>query len=58
MGSTVGLMYDGDGNRVAKSVNGVTTYYLVDDLNLTGYSQVVEKLSSSGAVTRQYTAAC
>jgi RHS repeat-associated protein len=53
-GSTVGLMYDGDGNRVAKSVSGVTTYYLVDDLNPTGYPQVVEELNSSGAVTRQY----
>jgi hypothetical protein len=33
MGAIVGLLYDGDGNRVAKSVNGETTYYLVDDLN-------------------------
>jgi RHS repeat-associated protein len=54
MGSTVGLMYDGDGNRVAKSANGVPTYYLVDDLNPTGYPQVVEELSSAGAVERQY----
>jgi len=39
----VTLAYDADGNRVAKTVNGVITRYLVDDLNPTGYSQVVEK---------------
>jgi YD repeat-containing protein len=54
----VQITYDGDGNRVAKTVltNGVptTTYYLVDDLNPTGYPQVVEELQG-GAVTRQYT---
>jgi RHS repeat-associated protein len=55
MGSTVALLCDGDGNRVAKSVNGVTTYYLVDDLNPTGYPQVVEELSGAGAVERVYT---
>src|ERR1039457_4363248 len=55
----VTILYDGDGNRVAKGVtaNGVTTttHYLVDDLNPTGYAQVVEELSSSGVVQRQYT---
>jgi RHS repeat-associated protein len=49
----VTLLYDGDGNRVAKTVNGVTTRYLVDDLNPTGYPQVVEELSG-GAVQREY----
>ena len=48
------LQYDADGNRVAKTVNGVTTRYLVDDLNPTGYAQVVEEVTA-GAVTRQYT---
>jgi RHS repeat-associated protein len=48
-------VYDGDGNRVAKSVNGVVTYYLVDDLNPTGYPQVVEELSGGGSVERVYT---
>ncbi len=48
------MLYDGDGNRVAKSVNGVVTRYLVDDLNPTGYPQVVDELTS-GAVTRTYT---
>jgi RHS repeat-associated protein len=50
----VTIVYDGDGNRVAKTVSGVTTQYLVDDLNPTGYSQVVEEVVN-GAVTRQYT---
>jgi len=54
-GSTlVTLLYDGDGNRVAKTVGSVTTRYLVDDLNPTGYPQVVDELVG-GAVTRQYT---
>jgi len=51
---TVTIQYDADGNRVAKIVNGVTTRYLVDDLNPTGYAQVVEEVTA-GAVTRQYT---
>jgi len=49
----VSIVYDGDGNRVAKTVSGVTTYYLVDGLNPTGYPQVVEELAG-GTVTRQY----
>jgi RHS repeat-associated protein len=53
-GNAVQLLYDGWGNRVAKTVAGVTTRYLVDDLNPTGYPQVVEELVG-GAVTRQYT---
>jgi YD repeat-containing protein len=36
-GSAVSIVYDGDGNRVSKTVNGVTTQYLVDNLNPTGY---------------------
>jgi RHS repeat-associated protein len=51
---TVTLLYDGDGNRVAKTVGSVTTRYLVDDLNPTGLPQVVDELVG-GAVTRQYT---
>jgi RHS repeat-associated protein len=50
----VTIEYDADGNRVAKTVNGVTTRYLVDDLNPTGYAQVVEEVTN-GAVSRQYT---
>jgi RHS repeat-associated protein len=50
----VTIQYDADGNRVSKTANGVTTQYLVDDLNPTGYAQVVEEVTA-GAVTRQYT---
>jgi RHS repeat-associated protein len=48
------MQYDGDGNRVSKTVGGVTTRYLVDDLNPTGYAQVVEELAN-GALQRVYT---
>jgi RHS repeat-associated protein len=51
-GST--MVYDGDGNRVAKTASGVTPQYLVDDLNPTGYAQVAEEVVG-GAVARQYT---
>ena len=50
----VTIVYDGDGNRVSKTVGGVATTYLVDDLNPTGFPQVVDELTGS-AVTRQYT---
>jgi RHS repeat-associated protein len=50
----VTLVYDCDGNRVAKTVGGVTTKYLVDDLNPTGYVQVLEEVSG-GAVQVRYT---
>jgi RHS repeat-associated protein len=53
-GGAVQIMYDGDGNRVAKSVSGVTTYFLVDDLNPTGYAQVMDELAGS-VVKRTYT---
>ena len=43
-GGAVTVIYDGDGNRVAKIVGGVTTQYLVDDLNPTGLPQVVEEV--------------
>jgi len=49
----VTLAYDGDGNRVSETVGGVTTNYLVDTVNPTGYAQVVDELQS-GAVTRTY----
>ena len=53
-GGAVTIVYDGDGNRVAKTVGGVTTRYLVDDLNPTGFAQVVEEIVG-GQVQRQYT---
>ena len=52
-GGAVTMVYDGDGNRVAKTVNGVTTRYLVDDLNPTGYAQVLEE-TVNGSVQRSY----
>jgi RHS repeat-associated protein len=48
------LVYDGDGNRVGKSTGAAAIRYLVDDLNPTGYAQVVEELVS-GTVQRRYT---
>jgi RHS repeat-associated protein len=53
-GGPVTVMYDGFGNRVSKTANGVTTKYLVDDLNPTGYTQVFDELTGS-TVTRTYT---
>ncbi|HEY3039666.1 MAG TPA: RHS repeat-associated core domain-containing protein [Pyrinomonadaceae bacterium] len=50
----VTITYDGDGNRVAKTTGGVTTKYLVDELNPTGYAQVLEEVTG-GAVQRRYT---
>ena len=53
-GGVVAIVYDGDGNRAAKTVSGVTTRYLVDDRNLTGYAQVLEEIVG-GVVQRAYT---
>jgi RHS repeat-associated protein len=50
----VTLVYDGDGHRVAKTAAGVTTQYLVDDLNPTGYLQVMDE-TSGGMVQVRYT---
>ena len=47
------VAYDGDGNRVSETVGGVTTNYLVDAQNPTGYAQVVDELQGS-TVTRTY----
>jgi RHS repeat-associated protein len=52
-GGAVALQYDGDGNRVAETAGGVTTRYLVDDLNPTGYAQVMDELVN-GTVQREY----
>src|SRR5208337_3736918 len=49
----VTVVYDGDGNRVSETVGGVTTNYLVDTQNPTGYAQVVDELQS-GTVSRTY----
>ena len=51
--------YDGDGNRVSKTVGGVTTLYLVDNRNPSGYAQVLEEQtvvnSQSPTLVRAYT---
>lgn len=49
----VALAYDGDGNRVSKTVAGNTTNYLVTDLNPTGFVQVLEEVAA-GSVVRAY----
>jgi RHS repeat-associated protein len=45
--ATISIKYDGDGNRVSKTVttatNSTTTYYVVDELNPSGYAQVLEE---------------
>ena len=54
-GTSASIIYDAFGNRVSKTVNGLTTQYLVeDDKNPTGYPQVFDELTN-GAVTRTYT---
>jgi RHS repeat-associated protein len=53
-GGAVRIVYDGDGNLAAKTVGGITTRYLIDDLNATGYSQVIEEVVD-GEVQKQYT---
>src|SRR6266850_2112077 len=45
------LVYDGDGNRVKKTVGSTTTFYLLDDRNPSGYVQVLEEWTASGGVT-------
>jgi RHS repeat-associated protein len=50
---SVNIVYDGDGNRVSETVAGVTTAYLVDTQNPTGYAQVIDELVN-GSVTRTY----
>ncbi|HYV29794.1 MAG TPA: RHS repeat-associated core domain-containing protein, partial [Candidatus Binatia bacterium] len=57
------FQYDGDGNRVGKQVNGVTTHFLVDEVNPTGWPQVLEEQTwdpahppfTTPAATRVYT---
>ncbi|MEO7411822.1 MAG: Ig-like domain-containing protein [Opitutaceae bacterium] len=53
-GTSINLSYDGDGNRVRKTIFDPfasvvsSTAWLVDSNNLTGYAQVVEERSSTG----------
>jgi len=41
--ATLQYQYDGDGNRVSKRLGNVTTHYVVDELNPTGWPQVLEE---------------
>lgn len=46
IGNGIAFVYDGDGNRIAKTaqaVGGPVIYYLVDDRNPTAYPQVLEE---------------
>ncbi len=46
---SVTMAYDGDGNRVSKTANGVTTTYLWDTMNPTGLPQILRETSSDGS---------
>jgi RHS repeat-associated protein len=54
-GKTITITYDGDGNRaritVTTATNTVTTLYLVDTVNPTGYAQVLEEHVSQNSST-------
>lgn len=52
-GTIVSITYDGDGVKVAETVAGVTTWFLVDQQNPTGYSQTIEEVRG-GVVVRSY----
>jgi RHS repeat-associated protein len=45
--NTIFITYDGDENRMSKTVGGTTTYYLLDDRNPSGYMQVLEEYQGS-----------
>ena len=44
---------DGNGNRVAKTVAGITTKFLISDISPTGYAQVVSENFSGGTGNRE-----
>lgn len=49
--NSVFLAYNGDGNRVRKTVNGTNFYYLIAERNPSGYAQVLEEWAASGGTT-------
>ena len=58
-GAGITMVYDGDGNPVSKAVAGVTTKYLVDPQNPTGYAQVVlETFVGQNSGTRELSHTC
>ena len=42
--ATLGMQYDGDGNRVSRIENGTEVRYLIDEMNPTGWPQVAEEV--------------
>jgi RHS repeat-associated protein len=46
----INIVYDGDGNRVAETSGGVTTQFLVADINPTHYPQVIDELVGNSVV--------
>jgi len=48
-------VYDAMGIRVGQTVDGVTTRYLFDHHNPTGYEQVLEERDAAGNLIRSYT---
>ena len=53
-GLTESYLYDGDGNKVSQTVNGVTNNYLIDTRNVAGYPQVIEEIQG-GIIQKVYT---
>jgi len=51
--ATHDLTYNGDGQRMSKTVNGARTDYVVDELSPTGYPQVLEEMEN-GSLSRVY----
>ncbi len=52
--TNISITHNGDGQRVRKVVGSTTTTYLVDELNPTGYAQVlVETIQAPGFVAAQ-----
>ncbi len=57
--TTTNYVYDGDGNKTSQVVNNgsgsVTTKYLVDTQNPTGYAQVLDEMDGSNTVNKVFT---
>jgi RHS repeat-associated protein len=53
-GTMATFVYDHDGNRVSRTIDGVTTKYIVDTADPSGLSQVVAEQDGSGSVEAGY----
>ena len=53
-GTNIVIVYDGDGNRACTVIGTTTNFYLIDDLSLTGYAQVLEEKTGTNLI-RAYT---